>query len=61
MTSCSSNKDMNVFFYTKHFIKNITEVKKEVIPRVYLPEIKDENWTFLRDVSQKMNQTVFGR
>jgi hypothetical protein len=52
---------MNVFFYTKHFIKNITEVKKEVIPRVYLPEIKDENWTFFRDVSQKMNQTVFGR
>ena len=61
LTSCSSNPYMNVFFYTKHFIKNITEVKKENVPRVYLPEIKDENWTFFRDVSEKLNKTVFGR
>jgi hypothetical protein len=42
---------MNVFFYTKHFVKNITEVKKEKYSRVYLPEVNIENWTFYKNMS----------
>jgi len=59
LTSCSSNPDMNIFFYTKHFIKNITEVKKESVTRVFLPEIKYENWTHLKGISEKLKKTVF--
>lgn len=29
---------MNIFFYVKHFIKNIIDVKKENYPRVFIPE-----------------------
>ena len=33
------NPDLTAFFYIKHFIKNIVDVKKEKYDRVYLPEI----------------------
>lgn len=37
LTMSQSNPDLTAFFYIKHFIKNIVDVKKEVYERVYLP------------------------
>ena len=34
-----ANPEVNVFFYLKHFIKNIVDVKKETYPRVFIPEV----------------------
>lgn len=39
----SKNQDLTAFFYIKHFIKNIVDVKKENFERIYLPEIHKDN------------------
>ena len=54
------NPEVNIFFYIKHFIKNITEVTKESHPRVFIPEIHEKNYAFFKDLSEEVKSTIFG-
>ena len=53
-----SNPDLTAFFYIKHFIKNIVEVKKEVYERVYVPELGEESDLFFKDASKRVGGSV---
>ena len=46
-----ANPEVNIFFYVKHFIRNITEVKKETYNRIFIPEIGEKDYLYLSDVS----------
>ena len=54
------NPEVSVFFYVKHFIKNITEVTKESHPRVFIPEFREHNQAYFSDLSSQMKASVFG-
>jgi hypothetical protein len=50
----SKNQDLSAFFYIKHFIKNIVDVKKEKNERIYLPEIHVKNEFYFSDISKRL-------
>lgn len=54
------NPEVNVFFYVKHFIKNIEDVRKESHPRVFIPEIDERNEGYYKDLSDETKFSVFG-
>lgn len=43
LTMSGKNPELTAFFYVKHFIKNIVDIKKETYERVYLPEIHSDH------------------
>jgi len=50
----SQNPSLTVFFYIKHFLKNIVDVKKESFERVYLPEVQADDKSFFGDLGDKL-------
>ena len=50
---------MNIFFYVKHFIKNIVDIQKESYPRVLITESHEVNQYFFKDLSEKLKGNVF--
>jgi hypothetical protein len=59
LTMSGKNPDLTAFFYIKHFIKNIVDVKKEKYERVYLPEVQVKNQFHFPDISRRLGETVF--
>jgi hypothetical protein len=59
LTMSGKNPDLTAFFYIKHFIKNIVDVKKEKYDRVYLPELQLKNEFHFPDLSKRLGETVF--
>jgi hypothetical protein len=58
MTMSRSNPELTAFFYIKHFIKNIVDVKKEAYERVYLPELAETGKNLFRDASKRYGGSV---
>jgi hypothetical protein len=58
LTMSSKNPDLTAFFYIKHFIKNIVDVKKEKYERIYVPEVQLKNEFHFADISKRLGETV---
>ena len=54
------NSEVNAFFYIKHFIKNIVDVRKEVHPKVFIPEVNEKSDAYFKDLSEEMKGSIFG-
>lgn len=59
LTMSGKNSDLTAFFYIKHFIKNIVDVKKEKYDRIYVPEVQLKNEFHFPDLSKRLGETVF--
>jgi len=57
LTMSQANPDLSAFFYIKHFIKNIVDVKKETYERIYIPEVQESTNYYLKDISSKVGGT----
>lgn len=58
LTMSRNNPDLTAFFYIKHFIKNIFDVKKESYQRVYLPELAEQGNNLYDHASQMYGATI---
>ena len=55
----SKNSDLTAFFYVKHFIKNIIDVKKEVYEKVYMPEVAEDDLSYFHQTSKTVDKSLF--
>lgn len=58
LTMSQANPDLTAFFYIKHFIKNIVDVKKETFERVYIPEIAEQGTNLFEDTGRRLGGSI---